>query len=441
MNFIIIRYAVIGLETSSSGTQHFQGYVEFTNSISSATKNKLLLGAWSVSRRGSAEEADMYCRKGEQPHAEWQELKWRGPTFGLNADFVNAGERSLPEGKRTDLDEVVSLIRDGATLRTVVDAYPVQYIKYYRGIEKYMRLIEAPRCEVPTVTVFWGSSGIGKSYRARLEAGNDCYVWHPQQESWFDGYDAHRSVIFEEFRGQLPYGFVLSLTDRYDCRIQYKGGSCQFLATSIWFTSPVHPREWYNNLTQGDDYTQFERRLSRVVHVDELVEAERAKRVCLMMKSPSRAQSETDGAVPALGEVGKAFSATVPYTGQSVSETPSQREFAVDEMPKTWMDPPLTPLSTCGTGTEKTVVVPVVRDFSTWVPDGFRVRASLGDGNCLFHSLCVGQSISACDLRHVNCWCTQRCPCKVDWTCLFSLVHLVLFASFPLCFSLLSGSS
>ena len=97
---------------------------------------------------------------GKQPHSEWQEHQWVGPIFGLNADFVSAGERSLLEGKRTDLDDVVALVRDGATLRTVAEASPVMYIRFHRGIEKYMRLIEAPRSEVPTVSVFWESSGL-----------------------------------------------------------------------------------------------------------------------------------------------------------------------------------------------------------------------------------------------------------------------------------------
>ena len=395
-NSTCIRYAVIGLETGMSGNRHFQGYVEFKNSISSATKNKLLPGAWSVPRRGSSEEADMYCQKGEQPHAEWQEHKWAGPTFGLNADFVNAGERSLPEGKRTDLDEVVALIHDGANLRKVAETFPSMYIRFHRGIEKYMRLIEEPRCEEPTVSVFWGSSGIGKSRRARLEAGDDPYIWHPQQEAWFDGYDSHRSVIFEEFRGQLPYGFLLSLTDRYDCRIQYKGGSCQFRATGIWFTSPTHPREWYSNLSDGDEYTQLERRHSRVIHLDELVEAERAKRACLMIDPPARAHDETGGDLLVAGEVGEAISATVPYNGQLVPDPTSQP--VVGERPVSSLNPPLTSPST---RVRKTVVDSTVKESSTWVPDGFSVRASHGDGNCLFHSLCIDQSISAFDLRPV----------------------------------------
>ena len=186
-------------------------------------------------------------------------------------------------------------------------------------------------------------------------------------------------MIFEECRGQWPNGFLLSLTDRYDCRIQFKGGSCQFRATGIWFTTPTHPQDWHSDLMDGDEYTQLERRLSRVIHLDELVEAERAKRVCLMMDPPSRAQSEMGGVLPVRGESGEAFSATVPYNGQLVSDPTSQPVHEVGERPVTSLKPPLTSPSTRA---RKTVVDPTARNCSIWVPDGFCVRASLGDGNC-----------------------------------------------------------
>ena len=175
--FTCIRCAVIGLERGCEWHAALPGLVEFHYrqlgalfhySILGALKNKLLPG---VPRYGSAEAADMYCQKGEQPCAEWEAYKWRGPAFGLHADFVQAGDRSTNEIRRTDLEAFVDLIRDGANMRTVVNAYPVQYIERHRVIEKYMRMIGRPRCEVPTVVVYWGTSGLGKSHRARREAG------------------------------------------------------------------------------------------------------------------------------------------------------------------------------------------------------------------------------------------------------------------------------
>ena len=149
-----------------------------------------------------------------------------------------------------------------------------------------MRLIETPRNEVPVVTVFWCATGVGKSRRARqVIAGDDLYIWHPQQSTWFDSYDRHLSVLFEEFRGQLSFDFLLSLTDRYDCRIQFKGGLCQFVAMKIYFTSTLPPRDWYPELGARDSSNQLERRLTHVIDLNGIAEEERAKRVCLMLES------------------------------------------------------------------------------------------------------------------------------------------------------------
>ena len=65
--------------------QHFELLPKKTNCY-------WVLGVLGMS--GSAEEADLYCQKDEQPHAEWQEHQWACPTFGVSADFVSAGERS-----------------------------------------------------------------------------------------------------------------------------------------------------------------------------------------------------------------------------------------------------------------------------------------------------------------------------------------------------------
>lgn len=76
----------------------------------------------------------------------------------------------------------------------------------------------------------------------------------------------------EEFRGQLPLGFMLSLTDRYDCKVQYKGGMVDFAATRIAITSPVHPSQWYRQetLAEGDKLEQLLRRVTKFIDVDAL---------------------------------------------------------------------------------------------------------------------------------------------------------------------------
>ena len=204
------RYCVIGLERGESDTPHFQGCVELKNSIRTNAQNKLLPNAHSEARHGTAKEADVYCQKGTQSKSEWQKLQWLGPTVGNEADFVTAGVRSCNQSCRSDLQDVVDLTKTGASLRQVACSFQEHFILHHRGIARYMRLIEKPRAQVNEVVVYYGSTGTGKSkHMRRMINEEDLYIWHPQQECWFHGYDRHVACLFEEFRGQLSWSFVL----------------------------------------------------------------------------------------------------------------------------------------------------------------------------------------------------------------------------------------
>ena len=152
----------------------------------------------------------MYCQKGTQSKSEWQKLQWLGPTFGGEADFVTAGVRSCNQSCRSDLQDVVDLTKTGASLTQVASSFPEHFILHHRGIERYMRLIEKSRAQVPEVVVYNGRTVTGKSRHVRRMINEeDHFIWHPQQERWFDGYDRHVACLFVEFRGQLSWSFVL----------------------------------------------------------------------------------------------------------------------------------------------------------------------------------------------------------------------------------------
>ena len=54
------------------------------------------------------------------------------------------------------------------------------------------------------------------------------------------------------------------------------------MATRIYFTSPLYPGEWFPDLAGKDRFDQLERRITRLVNMDELFAAAKAKRMCLM---------------------------------------------------------------------------------------------------------------------------------------------------------------
>lgn len=241
-----VRYLVYGKETApGTGTPHLQGYVELDRRITFSVARELVPGAHIESRRGSAQQAADYCKK--------------------DGDFHEQGTITAP-GTRTDLKAACALVTGGGSLRRVCEDHPETFVRYHRGLAALRLHLAAKRNTVPTVNVLYGLTGTGKSRTAR-EMTTDPYVWGPELGHWWDGYDMHTDVIMEEFRGQLPFGLLLRLLDRYDCQVQVKGGSMQFMATNIVITSPIHPRDWYTQLSDQDKYDQLARRITRITHM------------------------------------------------------------------------------------------------------------------------------------------------------------------------------
>lgn len=240
-----VSYFVFGKEVGESGTPHYQGYVELKHSVEFMTIHKLLCNGHIEARRGTVEQAVEYCRK--------------------DGEFTEWGTVSA-QGERNDIKSVAELVKSGAATYEIAMTYPVQYIRYHKGIQALQSALIEPRVGIPEVRVYHGPTGTGKSYEARCWLPN-AYVWHPQQGQWFDGYQGESEVVFEEFRGQIPFGMLLSLLDRYCCKVQYKGGVTQFAATKIAITSPIGPEDWYLCLDDNDRLDQLYRRLTKVEHL------------------------------------------------------------------------------------------------------------------------------------------------------------------------------
>ncbi|AXQ66009.1 MAG: helicase [Circoviridae sp.] len=175
------------------------------------------------------------------------------------------------KGERTDLEDVKRMVVNGSSVREIASAHPGTFIRYGQGILRFMGTMVEPRdgTKEPEVIVIHGKTGTGKSRAAReLCKGQNYYVWTPQRGKWFDGYYGQNYVIFEEFRGQIPLGFLLTLLDRYECPVETKGGMTEFIALKIFITSPLHPRDWYERCGDDDVWSQLNRRISEIIDAD-----------------------------------------------------------------------------------------------------------------------------------------------------------------------------
>ena len=262
------KYAIAAFETGASQTPHIQAYLQLKRQERFNALKAALPRAHIESAGGSAQRNKEYVRKGEQPKDEWDADGTRGSNYGVNLNlFFELGEEKA-QGQRNDLAEVSSMVCAGKSLRDIAEEHPETYIKFSKGIQDYKAKMTQPRRldRDPTVIVYYGATGTGKSRQA-FQDYPDAHVQSNSMTKWWDGYDGHTTVIMDEFRGQLPFGYMLSLLQRNPFKVEYKGGATECLADTFIFTAPEHPGLWYPKLEKRDGLmAQFKRRITKILH-------------------------------------------------------------------------------------------------------------------------------------------------------------------------------
>lgn len=236
-----IKYSSWGREVGDQGTPHLQGYTEFSKPMRFGGIKKLG-GPWAKmhleARRGTQDQAIAYTQKDG------------------NAQEVGT---KAQHGHRTDLDTARNLAASEG-MRAVTLQCGSQGI---RVAEKFLTYHEEPRDWMPDVIWLWGPSGSGKSRSARnICADLDCYVKNDGSK-WWDGYDRHEAVIIDDFRESWwPLTEMLGLLDRYEKRVEIKGGWRQFVPRKIVITTILPPSAHYT--LAGEDQEQLRRRIGSV---------------------------------------------------------------------------------------------------------------------------------------------------------------------------------
>ena len=121
-------------------------------------------------------------------------------------------------------------------------------VRHYRGVREYRRVVVPERNWATELWLYVGEPGTGKSYCARSEGGRQ-YWKQPSQ--WWDSYDGHEVVIFDEFRDHLRFvklDYLQRLADRYPLLVETKGGNVPFLAKRLIITANSSPQDWFSKL-------------------------------------------------------------------------------------------------------------------------------------------------------------------------------------------------
>lgn len=235
---LAIQYLICGYEVGGNGTPHLQGYVEFVKQVSFGRLKKMLPRAHWERAIADGDANRAYCSKDKNIMLEIGEPK--------------------KQGKRSDLDVIRELITQPQPLRQVAKmAKNVQHIKFAESLLKYT---EEPRAlpVMPYVVWLYGESGVGKSYLAFDILRRKNIPFYTKRETsgkWFDGYDGEEAVVFDNWasRDEKDYLMLLGVCDRYDYRVETKGGSRQMKAKIIFITSVYLPDELFSQYKSGSE--------------------------------------------------------------------------------------------------------------------------------------------------------------------------------------------
>ena len=209
--------------------------------------------------RGTPVEARNYCRK--------EDSRVRGPfEYGT---FGGSGQ-----GNRTDLTPCKRILDDrdiGNPMQAISQQHFRSYILYHRGFLKYLGDNSQERDWNTEVWVLYGKTGTGKSYFSKHFAEKkDTYI--KQQSKWWDGYIGQSVVILEEWRGWLPWGVFLQITDEDALMVETKGANTQYLAKQLFIVTNDWPDTWYAQDGAKFPFENIKRRVNHWVYCHKMID-------------------------------------------------------------------------------------------------------------------------------------------------------------------------
>jgi len=215
-----LLYLVFGRETGEGGTPHLQGYLSLSQRKGLAwVKNTIGDRIHAEVQRGTNQQASDYCKK--------------------DGDFDEYGELPQGQGKRSDLIDCVAAIKQGKNMRELADEFPSVVLRYGSGVLRLRQFSRPSRTSPPEIKVFWGPTGTGKTRRVWEFADHEKLWVHPGNQ-WFDGYDQHPAVLFDDFEGSwFKLSYLLKLLDRYVFQVPVKVGGSRFRALARRLCRPL----------------------------------------------------------------------------------------------------------------------------------------------------------------------------------------------------------
>jgi len=259
-----IRFIAFGKETCPTTLkEHEQVYLYFFNQKTIGNRSLANIGALFGGgahvepMRGSFMQNEAYCSK--------------------EGTLIKLGDEPK-QGARGDIDETAAMILHGdMTSDEVCELNPAFFHQYGRTMDRIqmIALRKRFRTEMTEAIWYWGKTGVGKSHKVFHNYDPKTHYIKDLETEWWDGYCGQEIVIFNEYRNQFRFSFLLNLMDKWPLNVKVRNKeSVPFLAKKLFFTSCDKPQDMYGNI-DALRFKQFTRRckVKEIVRfVNEVVE-------------------------------------------------------------------------------------------------------------------------------------------------------------------------
>lgn len=253
---VTIVYTVAQTEKGEEGRQHVQGYVEFDKEVRFAwLKSKFNKRIHWERRKGSAKQAADYCKKEETRDPEG--VAWEKGMIS-----------NTEQGKRNDLHLVADEVMQGKSLKQIAGDYPVQVIKFHRGIQSLIDLTMMQPADKPKrVIILYGAPGTGKSSFARKFLEDDggsfyCPAMNNAGVVSFESYADQEWLWLDDFAsGALTAQALKLICDRYPTQLPGRGSSKWAQHRGVLITSNYPIEAWFKEQVEA---TAIRRRCEQI---------------------------------------------------------------------------------------------------------------------------------------------------------------------------------
>ena len=243
-------YAFQAESAPTTGYKHFQGYFELNNKnrFEWIQKNIRKFEYLSERRAKTAKQAWDYATK--------KDTRIAGPWL--------LGEPTTAEsGANKATEQFVQAIKKGMTDKQLYDEFP-SCMARLRHVPNEVRHLDDPVRTVDLqVYVLYGPPGTGKSRMAQEKWPGIYKVPFCRSGMWLTKRgDMRKTVLLEDFNGELPMKQFNRLIDRYPEEVEIKNGHVWWLPDVVVITTNLLPNQWYPMDDRQDVLGQIYRRIT-----------------------------------------------------------------------------------------------------------------------------------------------------------------------------------